>query len=143
MIRLLRRWHTYLGVFFAPLLLFFVLTGWLQTAYPNRSKNSSDAISLIQKARVLHTEDVYPVSGDRTRIIKPIYFKYLVYAMAIGLATTIMIGVYLAFRSVRNKWVVVASLALGILVPVLALWLGHVTATVKPPRAPPVEASAQ
>ena len=137
--RYLRRWHTYLGVFFAPLLLFFVLTGWLQTAYPNRSKNYSDAISFLQKARVLHTDDIFPVEGDARRRVSPVYFKYLVYAMAVGLAGTIAMGVYLAFRSVRNKWVVVMSLALGVLVPVLALWLGHVTATAKPPRAPPVE----
>src|SRR6266481_1509729 len=38
MIRWLRRLHTFLGVFFSPLLLLFVITGWWQTVSPNRNK---------------------------------------------------------------------------------------------------------
>jgi len=32
----LRRVHLYLGCFFAPLLIFYVVTGWYQTVNPDR-----------------------------------------------------------------------------------------------------------
>jgi cyanate permease len=66
-------------------------------------------------------------------------FEYLVVIMAIGLTTTIVLGILLAFRSVRNRWMIVLSLALGLAVPVALLWLGHKSAA---PRPPPAQASA-
>ena len=39
--------------------------------------------------------------------------------------TTVILGVILAFRSIRNPWPVWLSLILGILLPVALLWLGH------------------
>jgi hypothetical protein len=36
-----------------------------------------------------------------------------------------VLGLVLALRTLRSAWVVWASLALGILVPVLCLWLGQ------------------
>lgn len=41
-VKWLRRLHTYLGCFFAPLLLFFVLTGWYQTLSVNRQKGEGE-----------------------------------------------------------------------------------------------------
>ena len=43
----LRRLHLYLGVFFAPMLLFFILTGWYQTAYPDRRKSVFEASAVM------------------------------------------------------------------------------------------------
>ncbi len=122
--RWIRRIHTYLGVFFAPLLLFFVLSGWYQTLHKDRIKGQGDAHSVTQIMREIHTDDVYP-TRDRTVRVTPKLFVYLVVLMAVGLTTTIVLGVYLAFRSVRNRWMIVFWLALGILVPAGFLWLGH------------------
>jgi membrane protein YdbS with pleckstrin-like domain len=49
----------------------------------------------------------------------------MVVAMAIALTVTIILGIILAFKSTRKPWPIVASLALGLAVPVLLLWLGH------------------
>jgi len=133
--RWLRRIHTYLGVFFAPLLLFFILSGWYQTLHKDRIKGPGDARSLTQIMREIHTDDVYP-THDRNVRVSPTLFVSLVVVMAVGLTTTIVLGIWLAFRSVRNRWMIVLSLALGILVPAGLLWLGHQSR----PAGPPAEA---
>jgi len=134
--RWLRRVHTYLGVFFAPLLLFFVLSGWYQTVNRDRLKGANDAHSLAQYMRVIHTDDIYPTHDRNTRV-SPRVFQYLVVAMAIGLTTTIILGIMLAFRSVRNRWMIALWLVLGIGVPAGMLWLGHKSS---PPPAADVSA---
>ena len=45
--------------------------------------------------------------------------------MAVALVATVVLGVVLAFRSIRNPWPVAISLVLGVLLPALLLWLGH------------------
>jgi hypothetical protein len=121
----LRRLHLYLGVFFAPLLLFFILTGWYQTLYPNRLKSPSDAESLVQKLQTVHVDQIYPTSREVEHPASPKLFKTLVVVMSVAMVITVALGVYLAFKSLRPRWPVWLSLALGISVPVLALWLGQ------------------
>jgi hypothetical protein len=45
--------------------------------------------------------------------------------MAVALIATVVLGIILAFRTIRNKWPVWLSLALGILLPIVMLWLGQ------------------
>ena len=119
----LRRLHTYLGCFFAPLLIFYVVTGWYQTVNPDRRKGVSDSTDLISRLSRVHVEQYYPTesaSGYSTRL-----FRGLVVIMATALITTVILGIVLAFRTSRNKWPVWISLALGIVLPVLLLWLGQ------------------
>jgi len=123
--RKIRRLHMYLGCFFAPLLLFFVLTGWYQTVNRDRLKSPGDAESLLQHLRSVHTDQIYPTKHEFSRPSSPKLFQVLVVVMAIALSTTVVLGVVLAFRSVRKPWPVIASLVLGILVPMAFLWLGH------------------
>ena len=59
-VKLIRRLHLYLGCFFTPLLLFFVLTGWYQTVNPDRLKSPGDAETMLQKLRTVHTDQLYP-----------------------------------------------------------------------------------
>ena len=123
--RALRRWHTYLGCFFAPLLLFYVLTGWYQTVYHDRLKSPGDAETFGEHLRTIHVDQIYPTNHEVSHPSSPKLFQALVVIMAIALVTTVIIGVILAFRSTRNTWPVWLSLALGILVPIAMLWLGH------------------
>jgi hypothetical protein len=123
--RMLRRVHTYLGVFFAPLLLFFVLSGWYQTVNRDRLKSPGDAETWQQYMRVVHTDDIYPTNHEFSHPSSPKLFQFLVVLMAMALTTTIVLGIILAFRSVRNRWLIVMSLALGVVVPAACLWLGH------------------
>ena len=123
--KLVRRIHMYLGCFFAPLLLFYVLTGWYQTVNHDRLKSPADAESLTQKLRTIHVDQIYPTSHELRHPSSPWLFQWLVVAMSVALVATVILGVILAFRSTRHTWPVWVSLVLGILLPLALLWLGH------------------
>ena len=119
----LRRVHLYLGCFFAPLLLFYVITGWYQTVNPDRRKGVSDSQDLVSRLSRVHVEQYYPTesaTGYSTRL-----FRVVIVIMANALIATVILGIILAFRTSRNKWPVWLSLALGIALPVILLWLGQ------------------
>ena len=119
----LRRVHLYLGCFFAPLLLFYVVTGWYQTVNPDRRKGVSDSQDLVSRLSRVHVEQYYPTqsaSGYSTRL-----FRVFIVIMANALIATVILGIILAFRTSRNKWPVWLSLALGVTLPVILLWLGQ------------------
>lgn len=123
MVRWLRRLHLYLGVFFAPMLLFFVLTGWHQTVTPDRRKGVSDSDDWISRLNRVHVEQYYPskeAEGYSTR-----WFTRLVVAMSVALVATTALGVVLAFQVVKKRGLVWISLLLGCMVPAVFLWLGQ------------------
>jgi hypothetical protein len=123
MSRLLRRVHLYLGVFFTPLLLFFVLTGWHQTVTPDRRKGASDSDDWIGRLDRVHVEQYYPTrsaEGYSTKL-----FRGLVVAMSVALMATVILGVVLAFQVLKARWAVWLALVLGFAVPILTLWLGQ------------------
>jgi hypothetical protein len=124
-VRYLRRIHTYLGCFFAPLLLFYVLTGWYQTIYHDRLKSPGDAETLGEHLRTIHVDQIYPTTHEFSRPSSPKLFQILVVIMAVALTVTVILGVVLAFKSNRKPWPVWLSLILGFLVPIGLLWLGH------------------
>ncbi|MBI3877344.1 MAG: hypothetical protein HY300_15535 [Verrucomicrobia bacterium] len=123
--KLIRRLHLYLGCFFAPMLLFYILTGWYQTVVLNRIKDPSEAETLVQKFRVVHVYQVYPTDTEVKKPSSPKLYQALVVVMAVAATATILLGVVLAFRTLKPQWPVWLSLTLGIGVPALVLWLGH------------------
>jgi multidrug efflux pump subunit AcrB len=118
-----RRLHLYLGCFFAPLLLFYVVTGVYQTFNPHRNKGLGEADTWISRLRSVHVDQVYPAASANSYSTKS--FRVLVAVMGAALVLTVLLGIVLAFRSLRQKWLVTVSLLLGVLVPVIALWLGQ------------------
>ena len=121
--RFVRQLHLFLSVFFAPLLIFFVATGWYQTVTVQRNKTLGEQDTWITKLTSVHVDQIYP--SQAAQEYSTTLFKVLVVAMSICLLTTIALGLYLAFRSSRKKWAVWLSLAVGILLPVIFLWLGQ------------------
>ena len=97
----LRRLHTYLGAFFAPLLLFYVLTGWYQTVYHDRLKSPGDAETIGEHLRTVHVDQIYPTDRERSHPSSPKLFQALVVVMAIALVVTVILGIILAFRSIK------------------------------------------
>jgi hypothetical protein len=118
-----RRWHLFLSCFFAPMLLFYVITGWYQTLSVNRHKNAAEAQDLKSKLTSIHVDQIYP--SEKAESFNPALYKALVVAMSICLIVSIALGIYLAFTVGRPRWAVWVSLALGILLPVALLWLGQ------------------
>jgi hypothetical protein len=121
--KFIRRLHLYLGCFFAPLLLFFVATGWYQTMQIDRQKRRGEAETWIERITSVHKDQVFPTEaaiGYNTTL-----FKWFVVLMSIALIATVLLGIMLAFRTLRLRWPVYLSLALGIGLPILLLWLGQ------------------
>lgn len=121
--RLVRQLHLFLSVFFAPLLVFFVATGWWQTVSTQRNKTLGEQDTWVTKLSSVHVDQIYP--NEATMEYSTTLFKALVVVMSICLLVTIGLGMYLAFRSSRKKWAVWLCLGLGIALPVLFLWLGQ------------------
>jgi hypothetical protein len=121
----LRRTHLYLGCFFTPLLLFYILSGWYQATNPDRLKSAADAETFLQRVRTVHVDQVYPTDNEIDRPSSPTLFKRLTVLMSIAATITILLGVFLAFKTLRHQWPVWLSLGLGVAIPVAALWLGQ------------------
>jgi hypothetical protein len=123
-VKTIRRLHLYLSVFFAPLLIFYIGTGWYQTVSTQRNKTLGEQDTLVNRLTSVHVDQVYP-KPEGVGEYSTTGFKVLVVAMSICLLITIGLGIYLAFRSTKNIWPVCLCLLLGILLPVLCLWLGQ------------------
>src|SRR6185295_13660081 len=121
--KFLRRLHLYLGCFFTPLLLFYVATGWYQSVVPRRNKLAGESEDWLGRLRSVHVDQLYP--SESANSWSPWPFRILVVAMSIALIVTVVLGVILAFRSLRQRWLVWLSLGLGVLFPVVFLWLGQ------------------
>ena len=123
--KFIRRAHLYLGCFFAPLLVFFILTGWYQTVVPNRVKSASEAETLWQKLRVVHSDQIYPSEQEFDKPSSPKLFQALVVVMSIAATLTVGLGLVLSFKLIKPVWPVWLCLVLGVVLPICLLWLGH------------------
>ena len=122
--RIVRKLHLYLSVFFAPLLIFFVATGWYQTVSTQRNKILGEQDTWVSKMTSVHVDQIYPVEAGEEEY-RPALFKGLVIGMSVALLATILLGMVLAFKSTRRAWLVAVCLLAGALVPVVFLWLGQ------------------
>jgi hypothetical protein len=118
-----RRLHLYLGCFFAPLLAFYVLTGWYQTVHPDRRKDLAATSDFMARLMSVHVDQFFP-TASATRY-HPGAYRALVVVMSIALILTLVLGIIMAFQVSRHRWPVWLALGLGVLVPVALLWLGQ------------------
>ena len=124
--KFLRRLHLYLGCFFAPLLLFYTATGWFQTVTVHRNKSIGEAEGggWMEKLTSIHVDQVFPLPFADA--FDPALFQYLVVAMSIALIVTVVLGVVLAFKMIKSKWLVALVLLAGIVLPVILLYMGNI-----------------
>ncbi|MBM3823594.1 MAG: hypothetical protein FJ404_12030 [Verrucomicrobia bacterium] len=121
--KLARRVHLYLGCFFAPLLVFYVATGWYQTFNTNRNKSLAEADSWVEKLASVHKDRVYPSAKATSYSTK--FFEALVVVMSVAVLLTVGLGIALALKAGASRWPVLAALILGVVMPILALWMGQ------------------
>jgi hypothetical protein len=115
-----RRIHTWLGVFFSPLLLLFVITGWWQTFVSEDDKDKGSFNAAMSKFSSIHTDDYFArTPGDHHASH---HFQILVGCMAAALIFTIVLGLMLAFQPGRKKGLTALAFGLGILVPAVILY---------------------
>lgn len=120
----IRQLHLALSVFFAPLLVFFIGTGWYQTVATQRNKLLGEQDTVVSRLTAVHVDQIYPSTSGEGEYSTAL-FKALVVAMSLCLLVTIALGLVLAFRGTRRKWLVWTCLGAGLALPVLFLWLGQ------------------
>lgn len=118
----MRRIHLFLNVFFSPLLLMFILTGWWQTVATDEEQEQTGGVfhDLIKKFSEVHTDSHFPKAGGHPH---EWVMKTLVVAMCVALVLSIALGLGLAWQTMKNKWSVGLAFTLGILIPALVLYL--------------------
>ena len=112
----LRSIHLYLGCIFAPLLLFFAISGiWQTLGFANSS--------LLQALSTIHTARHLKSGG--TFLNSPILILFIL-LMALSFIVSTILGVVLALKHGRNRRAALYCLALGVIIPlgVVLLKLG-------------------
>jgi hypothetical protein len=144
--RRVRQLHNYIGVFFAPAILFFAISGSLQTFGLHESRGDAAykppawivTIASIHKdqklphARPKHQEP----NGSNTRAPKrppsleaedggasPLPLKIFVLCLALGLITSASLGVTISLKNKATRRATLLLLAAGTALPVLLLFL--------------------
>jgi hypothetical protein len=118
----IRQIHLYLGAFFAPLVIFFALSGALQTF---RLQESPKGSSYAPPSWIVRFAEVHknqrPVQ-DRT-VPPSVPLKWLLVLMSAGLIVTSILGIVMAFKSNRDRRLIWGLIVLGIIVPFALLYL--------------------
>ncbi len=145
----LRRYHHYIGVFFAPAILLFALSGALQTFRLQEEKGyggtppgwivwmaSVHKDSRLPKAQAAHADDHHH-DGDEAKPgaaapmpmpaagPKPFTLPMKIFAtlMGVGLALSALLGVTIALSNRATRRVSIAMLAAGAVLPLALLML--------------------
>jgi uncharacterized iron-regulated membrane protein len=118
-VRFLRQFHLYLGCLFAPILIFFAVTGaWQIFDWHQSQKDGSYAApAALRILSSIHKDAHIPP----TRRSSPAPVRYFMFAAAIGLVMTTVIGVIMAYRFSRQPLVATVCLAAGALLPIALL----------------------
>jgi hypothetical protein len=144
-----RRWHTYVGVFIAPSILFFAVTGALQLFALHEAHGAYQPAAIIEKLGELHKNQSFavkprrpPAAGAKTeaaehpaadhdhdagpakaRPVAVTALKWLFLLVAAGLVTSTSLGLWIALTSTRRRGLIRGLLAAGVLVPILLVLL--------------------
>jgi len=118
----LRRTHTFLSLFFTPILLLFIGTGCWQMLLSEEYREEKTPIrEVFEKLSTIHKDGYLPRAGHADP--STLAFRILVAAMGLCLLVTILIGLWLAWKqSSRKHWALLA-LGLGVAIPAAILWL--------------------
>ena len=120
-IKTMRIVHLFLGCFFAPVLLFFVVSGAWQVLDLHQSRKDGHYVAPRTLASLsdVHRHQRWQ-SGRDVPPSRP--FQFFVLVMSIGFVVTTVLGIIMALKMTRP--LIVWSLLLGgILVPVIFLWM--------------------
>ncbi|HMP83193.1 MAG TPA: hypothetical protein PKA41_10880 [Verrucomicrobiota bacterium] len=116
----LRDIHLCLGCIFAPMLVFFAMSGIWQTFslhYGNADNSRALALaSTIHTGRGLKTGNLSTLSSD--------WMRWFVVAMAVCFIATTLLGVVMALRHGKSRHTAVICLAAGIVIPAVLLLAG-------------------
>jgi hypothetical protein len=133
-LKVARQIHLYIGIFISPAILFFAITGALQTFSLHETTRGSDykpptwiaTLAQLHKKQtttvpVKHADASTPQPSPEPPQKSHLPMKIFFLLVAIGLFISTLTGIYMSYRFTRNKLVVTALLLAGIIVPLLLL----------------------
>lgn len=118
----LRQLHLYLGCLFAPMTLYFALSGAWQLFRLNdvpRGETPSAVRAALHELSKPHTHSTWPSRNPREA--ESAVFTWFALAAALGLATTALLGLLLAVRFGKSLVLVATVTAAGVVLPILFL----------------------
>lgn len=120
----LRQIHFYLGCLFAPLLIYFSLSGAWQVFRLNNVPKEGPAPmlnSVLHELSNPHTHSTLPGANPKTD--SSLMFKIVALLMAIGLVVSALSGLVMAWQYSRSRRLVLFCAGAGITIPMLLLFL--------------------
>ena len=143
-LKVFRQIHLYTGIFLSPALLFFALTGALQTFSLHEPTRGSDyrpptwIVTLSQLHK--HQTTTIPIRKPRPTSEAPkptrhadvppspeppqkshLPMKIFFLLVAIGLFTSTLTGIFMSYKFTRNRLLVTTLLFAGVIVPLILL----------------------
>ena len=118
----LRQLHLYLGCVFAPLIIYFSLSGaWQVFRWNNVPKDEVSATrSFLHELSQPHTHSTLPGRDPKTQ--KSVLFNYAAAGMGLGMGVTSIFGILIALRYTKQRRLVLFCLIAGLLVPICLLF---------------------
>lgn len=143
--RLLRQIHLWLGVFFAPAILFFAITGGLQELKLHEAHGDYTPAPVVEKLGQVHIHQKFALRPSRPpkaqaapsaaaapaapRAEPPapetsvVAGRWFFTAVAVGLVGTTLLGLWIGVVQARQKGLALILLGAGSLLPVMLLAL--------------------
>ena len=116
--QLWREIHLYLGCLFAPILIFFAVTGaWQLYRWNDNTKNGYTAPPALKMMSAIHKDQ--NLGGKKHSVYTPL--RSFMFLSAAGLVLTTALGIFMAFRCARNVFAPILCLGAGIIIPVAIL----------------------
>jgi len=115
----LRQIHLYLGCLFAPVLIFFAVTGAWQLFGLDRGRKDGSYIpphSAVVLSEIHQFQHLPNTSSESARPL-----RYFMLAAAVGLVLTTALGIIMAFRYGQSKIWVTSTLVAGVVIPIALL----------------------
>lgn len=145
MVKSSRKIHLWLGLLFAPTIIFFALSGALQVLGMHEAEGGQPAPAWISKLAEIHKEQsISPLPQraarpapapatttlaapaphvERAQPHRSIPLIIWFCALAVGLVASTCFGVYMAFAYKRDRKVVIGLLAAGVILPIVFAFL--------------------
>jgi hypothetical protein len=140
----IRIWHTYLGIFIAPSVLFFCLTGSLQLFSLHEAHGKYTPAPILEKLAKLHKDQVFeqkrheseapaadsaateqPAAAEEDedkKSLPTMILKVFFLVVAVSLITSTLLGLWMAMKNARRRGRYWLLFGLGAAIPtVLAL----------------------
>jgi hypothetical protein len=135
----IRRWHSYIGLFIAPSVLFFALTGATQIYNLHEAHGSYHPPALLEKLSSVHMDQVFelghhhdspesddhPAPGPEEHEDEPglatLLLKGYFLLVALGLAVSTVFGLWMGLVQTRNKTVGWLLVGAGSVIPLVLL----------------------